>query len=569
MALREKRLPALSLAALAVVSFIPGAPPARALRPVTSERAAAGSASAVRGAWNPKLQYRLARLYDIFKIRGAEEARNFASPRKIMLDGGMVQVVVESADRPVPLSSFPAAQVVKNIVTTAGGKVEAIYENLVLCRVPVAELESFAGHPLVRYVRLPLKPVPQVVSEGVARIGADLWRSLNPFRTVGTGANVAVLDVGFRYNDQLRGSELPSTVTIRSFRSDNNVQSDIHGTACAEIIHDVAPDANLWLVQFSNDVEQHLAVNWLLTQKIDVISYSIGWFNAGDGRGTGPICDDVAKAARYGVLWAGAAGNYADAHFKGVFNDPDNDGWFEFPDGNEFLRFWLPAGTEVGAYMNWDDWGDYDGFNYSGSGQDYDLYFYIWENGAWRLVDESAEVQAGSDWPTEGVSGTYNTSSTWGAIRIFNRSTTRPCTIEAFIDGCSGAVANNVPESSLLIPGDAEASITIGAVDAGDDSYHEYSSQGPTKDGRIKPEICAPSGVSTSYLTFGSRAAGLGFYGTSAATPHVAGALALLKQKTPYTRQQILDIIYGRVIDLGEPGMDTVFGRGRLNIKKK
>jgi len=558
-----------TLAVFAAAWSVPGGPRGQEIRPIFSDRVAAGSDGAARDISNTKVEYRLARLADIYKIRGANEARDFAFRREMNLDQNGVQVVVESADLPSVLSTFPAAEVVKNVVRAAGGTVELGYKNLVLCRVPVASLGTVAGHPLVRYVRQPLSPAPQVVSEGVSRIGADLWQSLSPLHTGGTGANVAVLDVGFGNSGLLRGSELPAKITTKSFRADQDFEVEFHGTACAEIVHDIAPDANLWLVQFSNDVEHHAAVNWLLTQKIDVISYSIGWFNAGDGLGTGPICDDVNKAARYGILWAGAAGNYAKAHFVGTFNDPDNDGWFEFPDGSEFLQFRLPAGITASVYLNWDDWGTWNGFDYPGSRQDYDLYFYIWDGDAWRLVDESATVQDGMQWPAEGVSGQYNATETMGAIRIYNRSTTRNCTIEAFILGNTGAIANNVPEGSVLVPGEAEGSITVGAVDAVDDSYHAYSSRGPTKDGRPKPDLCAPSGVSTSGLTYGSRAAGLGFYGTSAATPHVAGALALMKQKTPYTRQQILDIIYGRVVDLGDPGMDNLFGRGRLNLKKK
>ncbi|MCC7143253.1 MAG: S8 family serine peptidase, partial [Candidatus Eisenbacteria bacterium] len=47
-----------------------------------------------------------------------------------------------------------------------------------------------------------------------------------------------------------------------------------------------------------------------------------------------------------------------------------------------------------------------------------------------------------------------------------------------------------------------------------------YSSQGPTVDGRAKPELLGPDGVDTSIFN--------SFGGTSAACPHVSGAVALL-----------------------------------------
>ena len=54
-----------------------------------------------------------------------------------------------------------------------------------------------------------------------------------------------------------------------------------------------------------------------------------------------------------------------------------------------------------------------------------------------------------------------------------------------------------------------------------------FSSQGPTADGRTKPDLAAPDGVST--VSYGNR--GLAFFGTSASAPHAAGAIALMKSR--------------------------------------
>ena len=59
-----------------------------------------------------------------------------------------------------------------------------------------------------------------------------------------------------------------------------------------------------------------------------------------------------------------------------------------------------------------------------------------------------------------------------------------------------------------------------------------YSSQGPTIDGRIKPDLAAYDGVSTKTFGLSSTCNG-GFLGTSAATPEVAGAAALVLQQQP------------------------------------
>jgi len=116
------------------------------------------------------------------------------------------------------------------------------------------------------------------------------------------------------------------------------------------------------------------------------------------------------------------------------------------------------------------------------------------------------------------------------------------------------------PEESLLIPADSPYCLSVGATLWENDSYDPHSSQGPTSTGRVKPDFCAPSGVLTaSYKE-------LGFSGTSAATPHVAGALALLKAKTVFSLDKIKTILQKRALDLGPTGKDNQFGWGRLRL---
>jgi tetratricopeptide (TPR) repeat protein len=74
--------------------------------------------------------------------------------------------------------------------------------------------------------------------------------------------------------------------------------------------------------------------------------------------------------------------------------------------------------------------------------------------------------------------------------------------------------------------------------------------------------LVAPSGVSSA--TYGD----LGFSGTSASAPHVAGAFALLIAKLPYTVDEIKSIIEARALDLGSSGKDNIFGLGRLKLSK-
>ena len=96
-----------------------------------------------------------------------------------------------------------------------------------------------------------------------------------------------------------------------------------------------------------------------------------------------------------------------------------------------------------------------------------------------------------------------------------------------------------------------------------------FSSRGPSTCGGtgsllIKPEISAPgvnvrsSGTSTGYNTLS---------GTSMASPHVAGAIALLKQFAPtLTGQQIKFALYNTAIDLGTAGEDNTYGKGLIDV---
>jgi hypothetical protein len=95
-------------------------------------------------------------------------------------------------------------------------------------------------------------------------------------------------------------------------------------------------------------------------------------------------------------------------------------------------------------------------------------------------------------------------------------------------------------------------------------TLESFSSRGPTNDGRIKPDIVAPDGVSTrSYASYSPPT----FSGTSAAAPHAAGAAALVKQRYPtYTPAQIQAVIEGGAAELGTTGKDNLYGSGRLNL---
>ncbi|WP_063780584.1 S8 family serine peptidase [Nonomuraea sp. SBT364] len=135
------------------------------------------------------------------------------------------------------------------------------------------------------------------------------------------------------------------------------------------------------------------------------------------------------------------------------------------------------------------------------------------------------------------------------------------------------AAGNEGGEYSVGSPGAATSALTVGAVDA-NDALAPFSSRGPRLDEAVKPDITAP-GVGI----VAARAAGTGLgtpvdefhtklSGTSMATPHVAGAAAILAQRHPeWKAGQLKDALVSTARTIaGQTPYEQ--GGGRLDVAR-
>ena len=498
---------------------------------------------------HPKMASCLKKL-EVEYEKGAMATRLFAQGRNLKLkDRDKVTVY---------LMNEPGTTVDETELQALGGEIIKNGDNISKVRAPINMLTTIADNVRgISFIKPPDRLIPvDVQSQGVNLTSASSYHSSG---YTGSGVNVAVIDVGFdNLSSAISNGDLPNSVikidcTGASCSASASIGGSKHGTAVAEILYDMAPGANLYLIKVDDTLDLWDAKTYAISLGVDVINSSLVALNTNfyDGAcyNNNPVCA-ANDAYNNGILWLNAAGNEATQHYEATFTDPDNNGWHNVSVNNEFIKIKDNASSRIKVYLTWDAWPT--------TNQDYDLVLY---DSSFNFVTESHDQQAlSAQEPTEEIDIPSPGGDCYLRIRQISATLDHSLELYSINHDLSPAVAS----SSLLNPADASGAMAVGAINYSNwttGPQEIFSSRGPTNDGRIKPDICGPDYVSN--YTY----APLLFGGTSAATPHVAGAAALILDRYPtYSVSQLWGCLTASAIDMGTIGKDNIYGHGRLNL---
>jgi subtilisin family serine protease len=375
-------------------------------------------------------------------------------------------------------------------------------------------------------------------------LGADEWHQAG---MRGRGVKIAVLDSGFRgYRDCL-GKALPANVTVRSFRRDGNLEArdSQHGILCGEVIHALAPEAELLFANWeADDADSFLeAVRWARDQGARIISCSVIMPSCSDGEGGGPVHERLARilgsgSGRGDVLLFACAGNTAARHWAGRFHG-DANGWHEWREGvtENVLTPWGDERVSVELCCKPD--------------ARYELLVTDTEDGtvAARPTEVRGDKGSGTVVRFEPRAGhTYR-------VRVhLLGGKAGPFHVVALQAGLSETTARG----SVVFPADGPEVVAVGAVDH-EGRRASYSACG-SETSQSKPDLVAPVPFACD---FRSRP----FAGTSAAAPQAAALAALAWSGNPgWSAGYVRTLLHTSARDLGPPGYDPETGFGLVHL---
>ncbi len=498
----------------------------------------------------PEIDSGLARVASIAGRQGVPAALAAARADGLGVRSGLVHVIVEAGTGGTGAAS--------SAITAAGGHVDASFANLVEALVPPAALTAVAGSPAVALVRPPYAhSVDAVSGEEVSATNAAALQSAG---INGAGVKVAIIDLGFGgLAAREAAGEIPAGAVNVDMCPVDGYSNEVHGTAVAEIVHEMAPSAQLYLICIDDEVSLGNAEAYAKANHIQIISHSVGWFNTsrGDGSGGAGTPDAIAAdATANGILWINSAGNEAQQHWSGNFVD-DGSSFNAFAPGVHTDGFFVAGGGTACVFLKWDGWPI--------TTQDYDLGLYSQSGGS--PVATSVNDQTTGAPPVEALCYTNPGPTAPFYVAIVKFAATSAPRFDLFVEGDVGPPQYQVPAGSLTEPASSPQTFAAGAICWQNSALEPYSSQGPTIDGRTKPDIAGQDSESSATYGGFSGCGTSGFSGTSAAAPTTAGAAALLWSLHPtWDYRQVESALQAQAIDLGTPGIDNLFGAGGLHL---
>jgi hypothetical protein len=553
-----------------------------------------------RNAAQLKLDSRL--LYTERMLLGREAAPGVAALE--------TDTVLDQADRLLVELSAAVSRDLENRLDAVGAEVVQATPQLhaLLALVPPEQLETIAGWPEVRWIA-PCQEgrtnAPSLTTEGDLAHQAATARS--QFGAGGAGLNIGVLSDGV---DHLADSQAFGTlgpVNVLQVGGVSQVGNGDEGTAMLEIVHDLAPEANLWFATAGVTVASFAQnIRALRSAGCDIILDDYSYYLESpfqDGQAAnvvspsngGALAQAVNDVAADGALYFSCAANSGnlDSGTSGTYEGDFVDGGaasgilshggrvHQFSAGVDYDT--LTSSGEA-AVLTWAD--------PLGTAQDeYDLYV-LSPDGS-TVVAASTNVANGAGDPVQAVGSTACAAGNRivvvhaaGSTPYFRLATNRG-TLAVATSGAvyghnaasSGFTVAATPAATAYAPGDPTGPYP-GPFTASA-QVEPFSSDGPRRiffhaDGTAitpgnfsstggsvlaKPDFTAADGVTVS----GAGGFQVPFFGTSAATPHAGAIAALVKSARPdLGNAAITSALDGAAVDLLALGWDRDSGYGVL-----
>lgn len=437
---------------------------------------------------------------------------------------------------------------------------------LVTAWVDLNSLMGLASLDEVRSIREVIPPITHsgsVTSQGDYVHSTDLVRGL--LGADGSGIKVGIISDGVdNYLSAVATGDLPGDVTVLS-----NLRGGDEGTAMLEIVHDLAPGADLYFHDSGSSVlEFNDAITSLANAGCDVICDDIGWLLE-------PYFEDGVIAQHIDnlldttdIIYTSSAGNSANEHYQGLYHNL-GDSSADFSGGanpsKPYLYATVPAGGSIQVVMQWDD-------PFGASSNDYDLY--LFDSDTDTVITSSVYTQDGNDDPLERVY-VQNNSGGEKHFEIIAVAYNAPVdkTLELFVYPGGGTTVDstNIVKADSIFghPAVSEVLSCAAVPQYAPDTIEDFSCLGPVtliSETRQKPDISGTDGVHvTGAGGFGQYISGnYYFFGTSASAPHIAAIAAVLQSRFPSKPpSEIRQLILDSAVDLGDSGYDNVYGYGR------